>query len=1340
MSTATSDAETNPISIDLGVSIAIVNTSATITAAGHITTTGDTTLDAGAMNTMAAIARAGGSLQGAGAAVTIGVENSTANSTVTGTGQVRAGGDLTVQANTVTNKALQTITTTGDDGNVGVGVAVAYMNDTTTAALNGPVSSGKDTLVQANEVKNGFSGTKFFFLPTLFTGVAVNTGVGNDDTGDLLLNMQGAATTYVLGQAQKLFGSTASSNSPSSGPAKDSTPSFQAAAAVAIDVEDNAATATIGANNAVKVGGNLIVDANMNNRPNVIASSGIAQPEGSGGGNSSEFNGSAAVAIGSYTNTATSNIGAGAAVDAAKKLSVTAEALNDFQFTYGVNVVQAIAKKPTYTTTDSGINSVTVNPGDIVEVESNDSGNGTVGHWYQYVGAGSLTSVNLSTQSFFNTSLWNDLGPGWEYRWGSGLKQLTTYLDNSFGADNNLFDTWTQATSNDNDKNSNSTAEIVVAGSVTYDALNQTANASIGTGAQINQDTDPAYRTGSQSVFVLATGTNSSVNAGGSVQVPGFSGSNSELQVGVNAPGAGVEAKQACVGAALVVVDYSDNVTATVNSGVNLYADSLDVDAETAVFNFTIMISGGSSDSFGFIGVLSLVNVNNTTLAQVAAGSTLDVGNGNVVETFAKPTSPPAFTTAAIQANALPGTAGTDASGDPTNTVAASTIVQAHDWLDLWDFVGGIMAGGNAGVGASVGVGTVNRDTEAFVGDRAGAAGNGSKASLTSGGPVIVDAKNNGQFVTGALAAAKIAANSNTSGNFGVGVSGNVSYNQDTDTTLAYLRDAKLSADGLSVNAANQTEFDAFSGSLALVLNSGASVGIAGSYTQNTLGGTTSAYLDNANVTLTGNLTIDAASQGPFYSLSASGSFVPGGQGIAIAGQVSDNNNGLTTLAEILDQSSVAAGSNNIALTATSNNKIFAIAGAVSYGGTAGIGAALATNSIGATAGAYIQGSNVTSAGSVGLNAADTNGEIFSITAGGAGSQTFALGGAVSLNQINDTNDAHISGGASIDAAGAVTLTSSDSPTIEALAGGLAGSGTAAIGAALATNNIDDTTRSYIDGASVAAASAALSATSNATIESLTVAGAGSGTFSLGGAVGLNSIGDVTEAYITDGSVVDVSGALTLIATDTPTITSAAGALDAAGTAAISAGVATNTIGDTVTVYVDGGSQAQAASVTATATENANIEAASMGLSGSGTVAVSGGVGVNQIHNTTDAHIAGGATVTATGNISFTAQDSSDNSSLTGQGAGSLVGIGGAVSYNVIADQVRAYVQSSTVVSNSGAVSIIAVLTATINTITVGLSGGFVGIAGSVAVNLLGSSVSAYIAASSVTARAAGAG
>src|SRR5262249_59361937 len=134
-----------------------------------------------------------------------------------------------------------------------------------------------------------------------------------------------------------------------------------------------------------------------------------------------------------------------------------------------------------------------------------------------------------------------------------------------------------QATSN------NGGAKVAVAGSMTIETLNQTSNALIDQNAQINQSTDPKYRTGNQNVFVLATGTNSSLNAGGSVQTPGFSGSNKELQIGVNKPGTGVQADDAAVGAAFVVVEYTDHVTATVAAGVTLYADSLDVDAETAV-------------------------------------------------------------------------------------------------------------------------------------------------------------------------------------------------------------------------------------------------------------------------------------------------------------------------------------------------------------------------------------------------------------------------------------------------------------------------------------------------------------------------------------------------------------------------------------------------------------------------------------------------------------------------------------------------------------------------------------------------------------------------------------
>lgn len=152
-----------------------------------------------------------------------------------------------------------------------------------------------------------------------------------------------------------------------------------------------------------------------------------------------------------------------------------------------------------------------------------------------------------------------------------------------------------------------------------------------------------------------------------------------------------------------------------------------------------------------------------------------------------------------------------------------------------------------------------------------------------------------------------------------------------------------------------------------------------------------------------------------------------------------------------------------------------------------------------------------------------------------------------------------------------------------------------------------------------------------------------------------------------------------MTATDDPTITAGAGAIDGAGTVAIAAGVATNTIGDTVTAYIDGGAQVQAGSVTASATENAAIEAASIGVSGSATVALSGGVGVNEIHNTTNVHISDGAAVTSSGNVSLTAQDTSDNTSLSGQAAGSLVGVGGAVSYNVVSNHVQAYLQGATV-------------------------------------------------------------
>jgi hypothetical protein len=388
--TATSDSESVPIAIKLGVAVAIDNTTATVNVNGHITTTGDTFIQSNAVNTLEAIAIAGGNLKGAGAAVAVGVENSTSAATVGAGGVLNVGGGLTVQSTTVNNEAIDAQTTTGDDGNVGVSAGIAYVNDGTTAAMNGTATVAGDANILATETTNGVVQPKYFFILSLFSGVGAAAGVGSDDTGDLLLNLQGALTTTLLNKVGSLVSSKANSQQQDGQQSQGQAPSFQAAAAAAVDVELNTATATVGPGAVLEAAGNITVDSNVNDSPGVTAYSSISQPStgntGSQTSDPTKFDGSVAVAVGEYTNTANSSIGAGATVDAGASLSVTSEALNDYQLLFGINLYQAATQTPTDTTSQQGANDVTVNPNDIVQVDDNHNGPGNVGDWYQYIG------------------------------------------------------------------------------------------------------------------------------------------------------------------------------------------------------------------------------------------------------------------------------------------------------------------------------------------------------------------------------------------------------------------------------------------------------------------------------------------------------------------------------------------------------------------------------------------------------------------------------------------------------------------------------------------------------------------------------------------------------------------------------------------------------------------------------------------------------------------------------------------------------------------------------------------------------------------------------------------
>ena len=561
--------------------------------------------------------------------------------------------------------------------------------------VDGNVTVNGDANILANEIKNGVNIRTFFsLLPSVLGGVAVTANSGTSSTGNLLTDAQ-KVLTDMLTTKLNLLGASQSASQPQA-------PQFSFALAVGVDMEVNDVTARIGDKTAiqpatVEVGGNLTIDAHINDRPNLIVSSAANGPDESSNSNSNTrigFAGSVAVALGFYTNTSTAFIEANSTVDAGKTLSVTTEALNDYQFMYGVNLVQALEMSPNFHTNDG---TQQIQPGNIVDVVGGATGNGTVGHWYQYNAFAPIATINLSTENFATDPNWTDLGPGWLVEPTAFSRAFTTYLDNASGIDNNFADTWSQATINAG------AAEVGVDGSLTVLQLTENSNAYIATGALINQNTVQVPRSGRQNVNIVATLTNSSVNLGGSLQFPGFQG-NPEKKLILDPdplaqnPLGGNQAANV-IGPAVVVIEYLDDATATIDTGVTMYADSLNVDAETSVTDVSAPISGEQSSNFGFNGIFSLVTVKNQTLAQIAKGAVITVGSG------------------AISAN-------------DSNSVD----VHANDKTIVVNIAGGFLTSKNLGFGASVAMDQVARDTEAFIGDpSATSAAQDSGTTLTSG-------------------------------------------------------------------------------------------------------------------------------------------------------------------------------------------------------------------------------------------------------------------------------------------------------------------------------------------------------------------------------------------------------------------------------------------------------------------------------------------------------------------------------------------------------------------------------------------------------------------------------
>ena len=1076
-----------------------------------------------------------------------------------------------------------------------------------------------------------------------------------------------------------------------------------------------------------------------------------------------------AIAVGDFTNNADAHIAGNAVVDSGSGLSVNSNALNAFNFANGylTNLGFPFENGQLQPTFQSSSGVQTLSYGNTVTLASSYPNGGDGGATYQYVGPDNA-SIDLSQADYSNSLSWTpfDLGGNATLIF---FQTLTSYANSDLGIGNDLNSSTSQATAVGQ-------KEVSVGFAFTLMLDGNTSNATIDTGALINQDTsfrraaatyttnqpgpvtvapnqtvlvEPGHTAGGyvgseyqftgnastlfalattdftgtnwtevsqQDVVVEAVGENDTLDLAGNYQSIGYGNFGKPQNVSL----AGGPNTKSAVGVTVQIVEKSDHLAASIQDGVSLYADDLMVNAHNFVQTYTFGLSGGKSGNFGLNGVVLYSQVADNTDAWVGAGAMVTVGSAHVI---------------------LPGTTSSFGIESPPTDTGMSTVVEADDKSLVATVAGGLAEGQKVGIGASFAVNDVNRQTEAYIGNRYDVSSGPTYGSFHSTGPIKIDANNTGYIGTFAIAGA-------------IGTKAPAAHGAPAAAPVE---------DALSV-----------------------AVAVA----DNTVDDGVRAYINGATVLTNGGLTLDAEFTPSIEALSIGGSSATQAQGlnVVLAGAYAGNNID-TVVLTFIDHSdgarSVQATGGDISLTANDGSRVTAQAGFIAVSSTGqemrtsassiagSIGISIAENSIGQNAGhkveATIDNSVVTATGNVTLMATSTAADDV-LAVGGSGSAftgktavdvfAGAGAGAYAANNITETIETHIAADSDVTTTlhsnGSITLTATDKTTlIRADAYGvalayamatalMATTESVGVGVGIAQNKVKNTVQAYIDASNALAdAGISLSATSSPDIHALGLGiaaalaeGTGlTGSLAGAGSAATNSVNDTIAAYINNSNAINPdpnatasvqagSGGIALCASDTSNLTADAAAFalalslakanEPAGGIAVGASVATNDIGgdggESIKAYIDNSSVTAAGVVTITATLTATIHTLAIGGSlaatrGQGfTLGLAGaGAGVySTVEETIEASIKGGSSVTTTnsGSVDLTATDSSSIDAdaggvaiaiAEGKGGGASVSgsIGAAVASNTETNTVSAFIDSSNVVA-AGSVSVTA--------------------------------------------------
>ncbi|AWB50708.1 hypothetical protein HYN69_17915 (plasmid) [Gemmobacter aquarius] len=1259
-------------------SVAEISDGAVINAAGDVSLT--------ASATYAATTKAeAGSAGGISITPSLGL-SLIANAT---TARVGTGGLLDVSGD-ITVAATQEATTTTEAGSaasgstaaIGASLALALIDDRVIATTARSMDAGGDIAFTASGVSSSTL-TSTASAAGAKSGDEADAGGEEGSTDEAAdKEFQSGATrqgTSGVGSAEQKSSTSAKASDSSGRSASSSEGKVSLAAAAAINVQSHVVTAVVPDAVTMTAGGSLSLLALATTGAEAAADGQAVKSED---GAQSQVGIGVAVAVNAVTETATARLGAGATGHAVNGLSVTV-AQADGADVFSASAISGAGGSSVGIAGSVALNLLTLDGSALV------AGNVNAGSGAVVISAESEVEATASSAPSESGAVGGSAGVGASF--AMNLVNLTTVarLEDgvgltggsklSVGADSKL--------TTETEAKAGAAGGVAIDASVALTLLDHRTEARVGTGAALSmgagavtisassEGTHKATSEGETKGSNVAVGASAAVILGDGAQ----NGALKDTSVTSATLARGIDAAGSLSIEATASNTYDANATATAGGGkeeknnsttgkTSSSADTLDKTKDSQKDQ-----NGGSGGAkvtvaaaVGVAGAQDVVTarmegvtVNLAGDLEVAAESTI----GIAVSGIGAASNPNSRVGVGVGVGlAILNTTTSATIGDGANITAGAVTVAATSEENTGDYKSKIAAIGAAGatgssvaVAGALAVAISTGQAEARLGD---------DVTITGSDAVEVTLDNTSQLSAKAFAA------SGSSSGVAVGASIAVVYSEkDYDATIG--ADADITATSVKVQATNHRiegapDFDITS--LSKVRDFSAALTAVG----------------NAKLLGDSNYYVEAIGGA-------------GGNGVALQGSFAVMVFKDDMTAAVGPDSKIDVGTGSVTLGADSDYLAKALSGALAASlSSAGVGVSSTVIVSEGDTLSLLDSGVMVDAGSF-TNSASAVQDIRSYAASVAAGSTAGASGVAGVITSDNSVQALIAKGARVTLAGPGTaaLTADNDFKVFGLAAGAGAGGTAGVGAAVTVVTVKNVTRAALgDGTSAAdraelntAGAVNIGADATEDITLLAAAGGAAGTAGVGAGAGILVFDTTTEALVGTFARVgqsDLSGSLTVSASDESDILVISGALGGGGTVGAGAGVGVGVIDKATKAEIGDNAVVDIGNVVVDAASRETIDSITAGIGVGGTAGLAGAVTVLSASPITTARIGADARVVADGNVAVTATDTLQLDMVDGAFAAGTVGVGASVGVTLIGAQTLARIDDRATVTARG--------------------------------------------------------